>query len=148
MRVGIYLTLAALLGSACLFADDDAERAKLIGSWRADAPALQWSFSYTTTSVKVTENDRGNTIADFSCAVDSKPCDVKIGGKKASVSFWFNGGKLVEMETLGKDTLQRRFSVDSGGDALQIEVVPMEGRGEARDLAVQARPSRHRAKVT
>jgi hypothetical protein len=140
MRVGIYLTLAALLGSACALADDDAERAKLIGSWRADAPALQWSFSYTTTSVKVTENEGGNTIADFACTVDSKPCDVKIAGKKASVSFWFNGGKLVEMETCGKDTLQRRFTVDSG-DMLQIDVVPMEGRGKRETLQYKRAPT-------
>jgi hypothetical protein len=140
MRIGIYLTLAALLGSACLFGDDDAERAKLIGSWRADAPALQWSFSYTTTSVKVTENDGGNTIADFACTVDSKPCDIKIGGKKASVSFWFNGGILIEMETLGKDTVQRRFAVDSG-DALKIEVVPMEGRGKHETLQYKRAPA-------
>jgi hypothetical protein len=140
MRIGIYLTLAALLGSACLFGDDDAERAKLIGSWRADAPALQWSFSYTTTSVKVTENDGGNTIADFACTVDSKPCDIKIGGKKASVSFWFNGGILIEMETCGKDTLQRRFAVDSG-DALRIEVVPMEGRAKHETLQYKRAPT-------
>ncbi len=134
MRIGIYLTVAALLGSACLFADDDAERAKLVGSWQADGSELQWTISYTTTSVKVTENAGANKIADFACTVDSKTCDVKIAGKKASVSFWFNGPKLVELEVRGNDTVERRFAAASTTDAMDMEVVPMAGNAKHEKL--------------
>ncbi len=134
MKAAIFFTVTALAFSACAFADDDAERAKLIGSWHADGSALQWTISYTTTSVKVTENEGANTIADFACTVDSKPCDIKIAGKKASVSFWFNGGRLVEIETRGKDVVKRRFGADSAGDIMQVEVMPMEGGAKAETL--------------
>jgi hypothetical protein len=138
MKFKIYLSLAALFcASACAdAADDDAGRAKLIGSWQvsSNAQGAAWTFSYTIDSVKVTQIEGGNTIADFACGVDGKECQVKIAGKKATVSFWFNGPRLVEVETRGSNVVKRRFGVGTPDDVMELEIMPMSSSAKNETL--------------
>jgi hypothetical protein len=48
--------------------------------------------------------------------------------------MWFNGPKLVELETKGKEVVKRRFAVAGEGDTLEIEVIPIEPAGKTETL--------------
>ncbi len=125
----------AVIFCAVACADDTGDRGKLMGSWQADpAAAEEWNFSPQGDSVKVTEVESGNKVADFVCATTGTPCAVKIGGKKANVSLWYNGAKLVELEQRGSDTVERKFAVAPGADQMQVEVLEMTQGGKSETL--------------
>ncbi len=117
----IDLTVILLLSwGANTLADDQSDRQKLIGSWEpqgttGNSPGSAWTFSPAENSIRVTQLDNGNKVADFACATDGTSCEVKIAGKKAQVSMWFNGPRLVEMETKGSEVVKRRFQDPSPG---------------------------------
>ena len=132
----IHLTMILLLplGISAL-ADEQADRQKLMGTWdpqgAADSsPASSWTLSTTGNSIQVTEAEGGKKITDFACGTEGKPCEVKTAGKKATVSMWFNGPLLVEMETKGSDVVKRRFKVLPQGDAMEMEVIPIVPSGK------------------
>ncbi len=123
-------------------ADDVGDRAKLEGSWRLESASAEagpaWSFIRQGDSLQVTEIENGNKIADFKCPTDGKSCDVKVSGKKATVSFWYNGPKLVELETQGSDVLERRFV--PGDDSMEVEVMPMVPSGKLETTKFKRSP--------
>lgn len=133
MHTKICLSLAILFCAAAC-ADDTEDRGKLMGSWQADAAGAQWSFVAQGDSVKVTEVESGNKVADFVCSTSGTPCEVKISGHKASVSLWYNGAKLVELEQKGSDTVERKFAVASGTDQMEVEVRAMGRGGKSETL--------------
>jgi hypothetical protein len=61
-------------------------------------------------------------------------CDVKTAGKKATVSLWFNGPRLVEMETKGSDVVKRRFTILPQGDVMEMEVIPIVPSGKTESV--------------
>jgi hypothetical protein len=136
MNTATCLSLAILFcATAC--ADDIADRGKLMGSWQtepATSEAAQWSFSPQGDSVKVTETESGNTVADFVCGTDGTACNVKISGKKASVSLWYNGPKLVVLEQKGSDAVERKFAIAPAGDQMEVEVLQMGPGGKSETL--------------
>lgn len=125
------LSLAILLCGVAR-ADDWADRGKLMGSWQIEQGSegvAQWSFTVQGDSMKVTETESGNTIADFVCNTEGKPCEVRISGKKVSVSLWYNGPKLVELEQHGSESVERRFRAPSD-DQMEVEVVQVGTGGK------------------
>ncbi len=46
--------------------------------------------------------------------------------------MWFNGAKLVELETRGNQVVKRRFTVTGDGDSMELETIPLvpAGSGE------------------
>jgi hypothetical protein len=95
-----------------------------------NSPASSWTFSTAHDSIQVTEAEDGKKVTDFACGTEGKPCEVKTGGKKATVSMWFNGSQLVEMETKGSDVVKRRFKILPQGDAMKMEVIPIVPSGK------------------
>jgi hypothetical protein len=134
MNTTMFFALGILVSGA-VFADDYTDRGKLMGSWQpaSGETAAAWSFAPQGDSVKVTEVESGSTVADFVCNTDGKPCDVKISGKKVSVSLWYNGAKLVELEQHGADTVRRRFAVPAS-DQMEVEVTEMSSNGKSETL--------------
>jgi hypothetical protein len=127
----------AILFCATACADDSVDRGKLMGSWRTEpaaAEAVQWSFSPQGDSVKVTQVESGNTVADYVCGTDGTPCAVKISGKKASVSLWYNGPKLVVLEQKGSDAVERKFMIAPAGDQMEVQVLQMGPGGKTETL--------------
>jgi hypothetical protein len=127
----------AILFCAAGRADDTTDRGKLMGSWQMEAAAAAgagWSFTAQGDSVKVTEVESGNTVADFVCGTDGTPCNVKISGKKVSVSLWYNGPKLVVLEQRGSETVERKFMVANVADQMQVEVLDMATGGKSETL--------------
>lgn len=132
----IHLTVSLLLLSgAGALADDQNDRKELIGSWvLQSAPennqASAWTFSAARNTLQVTQLDGSSKVADFSCGTDGVSCEINIGGKKAQVSMWFNGPRLVEMETIGSDVVKRRFRILAQGDVMEMEFIPIVPRGK------------------
>ena len=93
----IHLTAILLLSfGAAALADDQSDRQKLIGSWELqgaaeNSPASSWTFSTAKNSIRVTQLEGGNKVADFACGTAGTSCEIKTAGKKATVSMWFNG---------------------------------------------------------
>lgn len=131
----IPLTAILLLSfGAAALADDQSDRQKLIGSWEPQGTAentssSSWSFSPAKDSIRVTQLEGGNKVADFACGTAGTACEVKTAGKKATVSMWFNGPLLVEMETKGSDVVKRRFKILQG-DVMEMEVIPIVPGGK------------------
>ena len=132
----IPLTAILLLASgAAALADDQTDRQKLIGSWEQqgaaeNSSASSWIFSAANNSIRVTQLEGSNKVTDFTCGTAGASCEVKTAGKKATVSMWFNGPLLVEMETKGSDVVKRRFKILPQGDVMEMEVIPIVPGGK------------------
>jgi hypothetical protein len=59
---------------------------------------------------------------DFECDSFGHECAIKDGGRPATVSLWYIGPKLVEMETRGNTVWKRTFGVTGGGDTMDLEL--------------------------
>jgi flagellar hook-basal body complex protein FliE len=133
----IVILLLSLGGKA--LADDQSDRQKLLGSWELQGtaennPATSWTFSTAKNSLRVTQQDASGKVADFTCGTEGVSCDVKTAGKKATVSLWFNGPRLVEMETKGSDVVKRRFTILPQGDVMEMEVIPIVPSGKTESV--------------
>ena len=133
------IVLTALLLSAAAFAEDDADRAKLGGTWQVETPAAGqtaavWTLEEKGDSMHVTHSEGARTLADFECNTTGKECETKDSGKQAKVSMWFSGAKLVQLETRGSDVVKRRFSVTGQGDRMELEVIPVVPTGDTEKI--------------
>ncbi|MEO8598094.1 MAG: hypothetical protein ABI759_32540 [Candidatus Solibacter sp.] len=128
------IALSALLLTGAAFADDDS-RAKLIGKWQqsdgnADAKATWTLAGVPAESIRATNSSGAQTIAEFECNTMGKECEVKDAGRKTKVSMWFNGAKLVVMETRGDQVAKRRFAIAGDGDTMDLETIPIVPSGK------------------
>jgi hypothetical protein len=135
--------LLVFLGAAVATGDDQSDRQKLMGSWELPGTAesgatSNWTFSEQGNSIHVTHLEGGTKVADFNCAINGSSCEVKEGGKKATMSMWFNGPKLVQMETKGSEVVKRRFAIVSQGDAaggvMEMEIFPLVPDGKTETV--------------
>lgn len=134
MRVTI-IALSTLLFVGIAVADDESSRAKLMGKWQqsdGDGEARStWALEEVTAdSIRVTNSSGAQTVAGFECNTVGKECVVKDAGRKSKVSMWFNGPKLVELETKGAQVVKRRFSITGDGDAMELETIPIAPAGK------------------
>ena len=112
-------------------AADDAERAKLIGTWETRQPQplrATWILAAKGSALQITriESDRKSEVE---CNTVGRECAVQDSGKPVKVSMWFNGPKLVVMETRGSEILKRRFQAVGDGNELDLEVIPIVPQG-------------------
>jgi hypothetical protein len=124
-----------LLCGAGAIGDDQSDREKLIGSWElqgapGDGTPSGWIFSEQGSSLGVTQLEGTRKIANFECGVDGVSCEIKESGNKVKVSFWFNGPKLVQLETKGSGVVKRRFAIVSQADVMDMEVIPIVPSGK------------------
>jgi hypothetical protein len=108
--------------------DDNDARETIIGTWQVqsdvDHPSPpQWSFTRKDAAIEITEIEDGSRVASYLCKTDGTFCQVKAGGEKATISLWFNGPSLVEMEKRGLDVLERRFVVLPQKDTMEMQLV-------------------------
>lgn len=127
--------LLVLLLSSVSRADAENERDKFNGSWVQQSEAENsWTLNADGDNMHVTQTDGGKKIADFKCDSRGAGCDVKISGKKAMVSMWFNGSKLMQMETSGSEVIERSFTILTQGDVLEVEITPIVPGGKKETL--------------
>jgi hypothetical protein len=126
----------ALLLGAAAFAMDDTDRAKLIGAWQSNAGGATWIFAQDGDTLHITHLQNDRKLADFACNTSGRECSVKEDGKSAKVSMWFNGPKLVVMETQGSEVVKRRFQPGGEGNVIEVETIPIvpEGKPETAKL--------------
>jgi hypothetical protein len=135
----VVLTLVAGFGA---IADEKADREKLIGSWHlqgtpVEGAATVWMIAQSGDSLQITESEGDKIIAKFKCTTEGSACEIKTSGKKATVSMWYNGAKLVQMETKGSDVLKRRFGILPEGNAMEVEVIGVVPEGKTETFRYQ-----------
>jgi hypothetical protein len=123
----------------------ESDRDKLDGSWvqqgeSENSPASLWTFRSDGDAMHVTQTDGGQKITDFKCDTRGAGCDVKISGKKAMVSMWFNGSTLMQIETRGSDVLERSFAILAQGDVMEMNVVPIVPTGKIQTFQFRRAP--------
>ncbi|MGA3044319.1 MAG: hypothetical protein ABSF54_26390 [Bryobacteraceae bacterium] len=129
------LAPAAMLFAVAAPAADDAGRGSINGEWQLEAGAgkgsgASWILESKNDEIHVTQLQNGQKMADFDCNTLGRECEAKDSGRHAKVSFYFNGSKLVELETRGSEVLKRRFSVGDQGDLMEVELIPVVPEGK------------------
>jgi hypothetical protein len=114
---------ALFLGVVALAAD--ADRAKLTGTWQSSSGSQTWVLQDKGDTWHIAYSQGNQKPAEFDCAADGRDCTVKELGRSAKVSLYFNGPKLVELETKGTEVIKRRFTVAEQGDQMDVEVIPV-----------------------
>jgi len=125
-------------GPVLLMADDSSARARLVGAWQPqDSTAKDagvWTLERKGDEVMHISYSVGDQkMIEFECGTTGKECKVKDSGKSATVSLWFNGSRLVALETRGQEVLKRRFAVGDG-DSLEVEVIPIQPDGKSEKV--------------
>jgi hypothetical protein len=130
--------LTALLLCVPVLADDVTDRAKLLGSWQAlddsGKQATVWVLEMKGTALHISESLGDMKISEFECAPKGAECEGTDAGNKATVSMYFDGPALVQLETKGSDVTRRRFAVPGQLDVMDLEVRPIVGAGKAVTL--------------
>jgi hypothetical protein len=120
---------------------DGAEHPDFSGTWKLNASASRIKDSKLTaecSKVTISQKEPSISLAEadapaVECTTSGKDCATKA----SKVSFWFNGAKLVEMESQGHTghVRKRRLSLSPDGKSLQMEVIPITPAGESSLLA-------------
>ena len=110
-----------------MFADDPADRDKLPGAWESPDGA-RWVLDAKPDTVHVTQFDHDRKVSEFECNTRGRECKVNDGGKAAKVTMYFNGPRLIVMETRGSDVVKLRFQ--AAGDQLKVETMPLVPQGK------------------
>jgi hypothetical protein len=127
------ITVSTLLLAGSALSVEDAVRAKLTGKWEqgdgVGENKTTWTLKESGDSMHVTNTSLTATVEDFDCNTLGKECDIKHAGHKSKVSVWFNGAKLVELETTGNQVVKRLFTVTGNGDTMDLETIPLVPSG-------------------
>ena len=130
--------LVAVVAGASAFAGD-AEWAKLMGAWESQNGAdsgtkITWLLEAKGDAVHVTYLQGTQKQADFECDTNGRECTTKDSGHTAKISIWFNGPRLVELETKGSEIIKRRFGVTGSGEEMDLEIIPVESKIKAETI--------------
>lgn len=132
------VTCAFALCFATAALSDDAVK-PFTGTWSAPSQSGRetpntWVFEQKGDVLRIAEMNGQQKIAEFECNTMGRECEIKDEGKKATVSMWFNGPKLVELESRGSDVIKRRFALTQKGDAMDVEIIPISHEGKPETL--------------
>jgi hypothetical protein len=126
------LVLVGVAGAA-----DHPGRTKLIGSWEtAGGPQIAetWTLAADGEAMNIRRTKAGEVASELKCNTLGTECRLKEAGKPLHVSMWFNGAKLVVMETRGTEVLKRRFQAGEDGRTLEMEVIPIVPQGKTETI--------------
>lgn len=140
IRVSI-ITLIALLLAGTAFGEDQTMRDKLTGKWLADGNGETWTLKEKGDSIHVSNSSATKTVAEFDCNTRGEECAIKHAGHSSKVSIWFNGAKLVELETTGSQVVKRRFAVTGDGNTMELETIPVVPSGSSETTHFKRDPS-------
>jgi hypothetical protein len=130
--------LAAVVFSVAAFADDT-DRAKLMGAWESQGGGdhesrVTWLLEAKGDAMHITCLQGTQKLAEFECDTNGKECATKVSGHTAKVSLWFNGPKLVELETKGSEVVKRRFAIAGAGEEMDVEIIPIVSDSKAETV--------------
>lgn len=143
LRFAMY-SIASFAALAPLNADSHSGPGDLTGSWVQPNGERSWTIKSIPGGVHLTQMERSTILADFDCRTNGADCPVKVSGHKVSVSLYYNGDALIELETNGGRVLKRRFAVQPSGTTLKVEVTTMGGtvQTEEENYTRSPEPSR------
>jgi hypothetical protein len=149
------LYLVLLSGLTCLVWGDSSNRPDLTGSWRIEpgkseihskVPAqLTWHIEQKDDSIRLIQQfDDKKKPDELRCKTDGKDCKVKQEGRATTVSFYYNGPVLVELESQGEDAVvKKRLQVSPDGSTLTVEVLHILPAGKQPEKLVLTRQTQH-----
>ena|SRR5947209_7181715 len=133
--------LVLTVASCAAFGDTGDTRSKLSGAWQAQAGSTEkWVIDEKADSIRISHSANGEKAAELECNTAGRECEWKHDGRKGTVSMYFNGPRLVQLETRGSEVVKRRFTVDAGGDTLEVEVIPVVPAGTAKTFRFARAP--------
>ena len=135
MHIRLIIATLSLIGVVCL-ADNAADRTKLAGTWNLEGGAgnAAWTVRSTETGVHLSYTRGTEKLADFECNTTGKECAVKMDGHAAKVSLYYNGPRLVMLETHGDTVVKWRFGLASDAAELEVETMPITPAGKTETL--------------
>lgn len=121
------------------------DRPNLSGTWQFDGAKSQlhgvtisgatWVISEDDVSIQITESEDGvKKKIELKCSIDGKEC--KVGGEKATASFWYNGPLLVEMESKGDHVTRYRMKLSDDGKTLTVDSTSIVPKSTQDDVLV------------
>jgi hypothetical protein len=126
-----------------------ANDATLTGKWRLDASTSQlhshpptdllWTIDLKEDGIHFSETSADKNGAwEVTCGTRGADCKVKDATKPITVSFWYNGPALVELETEGKNeaVTKRKMILSADGSTLTVEVTHLVPDGRAPEKLV------------
>jgi len=146
MSVRIISAGIVLLGAMAWAADDpEVQRAKLVGKWQLQTDAASekspvWVVEDKRFSIHITRLVGDQKVCEFECDL-GKECKTKDSGKSVTEQVYFNGPRLVELETKGSEIVKRRFAAASQADTLEVEVIPLVPAGKSETLVFKRAPA-------
>jgi hypothetical protein len=110
-----------------------------MGAWESQSGTdsgskVTWLLESKGDAVRVTCLRGSQKLAEFECDTDGKECPTKVSGHAVKVSLWFNGPKLVELETRGSEVVKRRFAIAGAGEEMDLEIIPIASDAKAETL--------------
>ena len=133
-RSVVYLAAACFSLTMSAFAQDSTD-ASYSGTWLLqNNSTTKWVFEQHGDRIRIQKIAGSETVADYTCNTSGKECDIKIDGHKATVSLWFNGNDLVELETRGHVVVKRRFEFLKDGKQMDVETIPISPPGKTEKL--------------
>lgn len=130
----VLIAISVMVFCSAAFADDEADRAKLIGSWQLQSGSDLWTLETSGEGIHIVHSQNNQKIADFQCNTVGKDCDVTDAGRKVKISMWYNGPKLVQFETKGSEVTKWRFGITGQGDTMEVEEIPVTPAGKTELL--------------
>jgi hypothetical protein len=121
------------------------DRPNLSGTWQFDSTKSElhtvkvagatWVIHEDDSSIQITESaDGSGKKIEMKCTTDGKQC--KVGGDKATASFWYNGPMLVEMESKGDRVTRYRMKLSSDGNTLTVDTTSIVPQATEDDVLV------------
>jgi hypothetical protein len=136
----LFITALPLLAS-------DPSRPSFSGTWHLDPASSQihsrisndlvWTIDQQEDGIHFLQSGAGAAL-DVTCGTRGADCKTKEAGKPVTVSFWFNGPALVQMETEGKGEAitKRKMQLSGDGSSMIVEVTHIVPEGRSPEKYV------------
>jgi hypothetical protein len=131
---------AMLLGAIPVCHGEAVDHTKMWGTWKTDGPAGSeetWILREDGGTLHLTQVRGAQKSTDLTCNLLGRDCKVKINGREATVSFYFNGPLLVQWEKEGTKVERRRFKTVDDGGTLEIETTSIVPNGKAETIRLK-----------
>jgi hypothetical protein len=138
-----------ILATFPLLLADEAARPSFSGTWRLDSASSQIHSHISNDLIwTIDENDEGIHFIEtgdekggkfeITCGIRGADCKTKEGGKPVTISFWYNGPALVEMETEGKGEAitKKKMQLSGDGSSLIVDVTHIVPEGRSPEKYV------------
>lgn len=137
-------------GLAWMARADSQDRPNLTGSWKFDPSHSEvhsrvpsqftWQIEQDDNAIHLIQKiEEKNKPDDIRCATDGKDCKAKDEGHSVTVSFYYNGPVLVELESEGQNhdnVVKKRMQVSSDGSTLTVDVIHVSPTGKLPEKLV------------